>query len=63
MEVQENNMSDNDYDWMSVSEYAKLQKRSKQTIYNWCKAGIVVFKTFKRGSMNGILLRIPKNKC
>lgn len=56
-------MSDNDYDWVSVSEYAKLKKRSKQTIYNWCKAGIIVFKTFKRGSMNGILLRVHKKNC
>ena len=53
-------MNENDYDWVSVSEYAKLQKRSKQTIYNWCKAGVVEFKTFKRGSMIGLLVKCER---
>lgn len=60
MEVQENNMSDNEYDWVSVSEYAKILGKSKQTVYNMVKANKLESKQFKRGSMIGLLIKCEK---
>lgn len=60
MEVQENNMSDNEYDWVSVSEYAKILGKSKQTVYNMVKANKLESKQFKRGSMIGLLVKCEK---
>lgn len=53
-------MSDNEYDWVSVSEYAKIHKRSKQTVYNMVKANKLESKQFKRGSMIGLLIKCEK---
>ena len=63
MGIQEkSNMSDNKYDWMSVSSLACLLNVSKQTIYNRCARGEYPTKTFKRGSMTGLLVGTPKLK-
>lgn len=53
----ENNMSYNDYDWVSVSEYAKRIGKSKQTVYNMVKEQRLESKTFRRGSMIGLLIK------
>lgn len=55
-------MSDNDYDWVSVSSLAVQLNVSKQTIYNRCARGEYPTKTFKRGSMTGLLVGTPKLK-
>lgn len=43
---------------ISISEYAKMVGKSKQTIYNWVRSGKIESKTFQRGSMVGILLKV-----
>ena len=50
-------MNENDYDWVSVSEYAKILGKSKQTVYNMVKANKLESKQFKRGSMIGLLIK------
>ena len=52
-----NDMNENDYDWVSVSEYANRLGKSKQTIYNMVKANELESKQFKRGSMIGLLIK------
>ena len=52
-----NDMNENDYDWVSVSEYANRLGKSKQTIYNMVKANKLESKQFKRGSMIGLLIK------
>lgn len=53
-------MSDNGYDWVSVSEYAKRIGKSKQTVYNMVKEQRLESKTFRRGSMIGLLIKCEK---
>ena len=53
-------MNENDYDWVSVSEYAKRLGKSKQTVYNMVKANKLESKSFKRGSMIGLLIKCEK---
>lgn len=53
-------MSENNYDWISVSEYAKRLGKSKQTVYNMVKANKLESKQFKRGSMIGLLIKCEK---
>ena len=53
-------MSENSYDWISVSEYAKRIGKSKQTVYNMVKANKLESKQFKRGSMIGLLIKCKK---
>lgn len=53
-------MSNNDYEWVSVSEYAKILGKSKQTVYNMVKANKLESKSFKRGSMIGLLIKCEK---
>ncbi len=53
-------MSDNEYDWISVSEYAKRLGKSKQTVYNMVKANKLESKSFKRGSMIGLLIKCER---
>ena len=61
MGIQEkSNMSDNEYDWISVSEYAKRLGKSKQTVYNMVKANKLESKSFKRGSMIGLLIKCER---
>lgn len=47
-------------DWISVSEMAKRIGCSKQSIYNYIKAGRYKTKEFVRGSMRGVLVCVPK---
>lgn len=49
-------------EWIGISEYALRAKKSKQTIYNWVKSGKVESKTFRRGSMQGILIKVTDNE-
>ena len=44
--------------WVSVSEMAKMQGVSKQTIYNRIREGLYETQTFQRGKMNGILIHL-----
>ena len=53
----ESNINKNNYDWISVSEYAKRLGKSKQTVYNMVKANKLESKQFKRGSMIGLLVK------
>ena len=53
-------MNENDYDWISVSEYAKRLGKSKQTVYNMVKANKLESKQFKRGSMIGLLIKCER---
>ena len=51
------NINKDNYDWVSVSEYAKILGKSKQTVYNMVKANKLESKQFKRGSMIGLLVK------
>ena len=53
-------MNENNYDWVSVSEYAKILGMSKQTVYNMVKANKLESKQFKRGSMIGLLIKFER---
>ena len=53
-------MNENNYSWISVSEYAKMLGKSKQTVYNMVKANKLESKQFKRGSMIGLLVKCEK---
>ncbi len=51
------------YELLSVSEVARLEKRSIQTIYNHIRFGMYETVDFKRGSkMRGMLIKYPKDK-
>lgn len=51
------------YELLSVSEVARLEKRSIQTIYNRIRFGMYETVDFKRGSkMRGMLIKYPKDK-
>ena len=48
---------------LSVSEVARLEKKSTQTIYNRIRFGMYETVDFKRGSkMRGMLVKYPKDK-
>lgn len=47
---------------LSVSEVAKLEGKSVQTIYNRIRGGIYDTINFKRGKMRGIIINYPKSK-
>lgn len=49
-------MESNKHEWVSVSDYAQMIGKSKQTVYNMIRAGKVKSKTFRRGSMCGLLV-------
>lgn len=51
------------YELLSVSEVARLEKKSIQTIYNHIRFGMYETVYFKRGSkMRGMLVKYPKDK-
>ena len=51
-------MDNNDeMEWVSMSELAQRVGCSVQTIRNKCKQGLYETMTFKRGCMNGILVK------
>jgi len=53
-------METNEYEMLSVSEVAKRQGTSKQTIYNQIKSGLWETMTYQRGKYKGILVKYPK---
>ena len=56
-----NIMNEQDYEWVSVSTFATRINVSVQTIYNRIAQGLYPKKTYKRKSMNGILVGVPKD--
>lgn len=60
MVVAEFNMDEKEYEWVSVSTLAALTNVSVQTIYNRLAQGLYPKKIYKRKSMNGILVGVPK---
>ena len=50
------------YEWISVSEYAERIGKTTQTVYNMIQRGELESKSFKRQTMNGILVKAPKEK-
>ena len=51
------------YKLLSVSEVAKLDKKSIQTVYNHIGFGLYETVEYKRGSkMRGVLIKYPKDK-
>ena len=53
-------INEENYEWISVSELAKRIGKTPQTAYNQVKAGLWESRTFKRGSMVGILVAYPQ---
>ena len=51
-------MENND-EWVSVSTLAAIIGKSKQTVYNRIKDGVYETKTFRRGTMKGVLIKNP----
>lgn len=51
-------MENNKNKWVSVSQMARMQGVSKQTIYNRIHEGLYETQTFQRGKMNGILVHL-----
>ena len=51
-----------EYELLSVSEVAKLEKVTSQQIYYRIKEGIYETVNFNRGKMRGILVKYPKEK-
>lgn len=51
------------FELLSVSEVAKLDNKSIQTVYNHIRFGLYETVEFKRGSkMRGVLIKYPKEK-
>lgn len=50
-----------EFEYISVSEYAEREGVSSQTIRNRIKDNLIETVTFKRGKLNGILCKIKKN--
>ena len=48
------------FEWLSVSEVAKLEDVSTTTIYNRIKDGIYETMEFERGAYKGILVKYAK---
>lgn len=57
---EQSDMNEQEYDWVSVSEYAKRIGKSKQTVYNMVKERKLESKTFRRGTMIGLLIKCEK---
>lgn len=54
---------DGNFELLSVSEVARLDNKSIQTIYNRIRFGMYETVDFKRGSkMRGMLIKYPKDK-
>lgn len=51
------------FELLSVSEVAKLDNKSIQTVYNHISFGLYDVIEYKRGTkMRGVLIKYPKNK-
>lgn len=55
-------MEEKDFEWISVSEFAERKGVTAQTIYLQVKCGLYETMKFKRGKMNGILIKVPKHQ-
>lgn len=53
------NNDNKEEEWISVSEMAQRMGVTKQTIYNYVKEQRFATKEFSRGSMRGLLIRVP----
>ena len=53
-------MNEENLEWIAISQLAIQLNVSKQTVYNRVKRGDYPSKEYKRGSMKGILVGIPK---
>lgn len=51
----------NNEEWISVSEMAKRLGCTKQTVYNKIARKEYQTKEFSRGSMRGLLIRVPSS--
>ena len=47
-------------EWISVQEYAQRIRKSKQTVYNMINNGSLEVQMFKRGKMNGYLIKVEE---
>lgn len=51
------------YELLSVTEVAKLDNKSIQTVYNHIRFGLYDVVEYKRGTkMRGVLIKYPKDK-
>lgn len=55
-------MIDDDFEYISVSEYAEREGVSTQTIRNRITDGIIPTVVFRRGRMRGILCQVRKQQ-
>lgn len=54
---------DGKYELLSVSEVAKLDNKSIQSVYNHIRFGLYETVEYKRGTkMRGVLIKYPKDK-
>ena len=53
-------MENEQYEMLSVSDVAKRQGVSSQTIYNQISANMWETVTFQRGKYRGVLVKYPK---
>lgn len=54
---------DGNFELLSVSEVARLENKSIQTIYNHIRFGMYDVVEYKRGTkMRGVLIKYPKSK-
>lgn len=53
---------DEQYEYISVSEYAERVGKSAQTIRNWIAKGNVETVVFRRQGMKGILCKVKKEQ-
>jgi len=55
-------MEEKEFEWVSVSEVAEREGVTAQTIYLRVRCGLYETMKFKRGKMNGILIKVPKQQ-
>ena len=49
-----------EYEWIGISELAKRNNVSKQTCYNWCKQRKFETIRYRRGKMQGLLIKVKR---
>lgn len=58
---EDNSMAEvSQYEWVSASTLAERLGVSTMTIYNNIKRGVYQYQTFRRGKMNGYLIKVQK---
>lgn len=55
-------MNEQEYEWIAISEMAKREGVTAQTIRNRIAQGMYETQTFQRGTMIGILIKTPKQQ-